>query len=152
MNCLDEKKLSAYLDGELSKQGRAAVEEHLGQCARCRQEAKNLTAVLDMLGLLPGVEPEPYFTLRLRQRIANEKPEPRARWLRRILIPAGASAAGVLALVIGLFLGKALYQERIQLASESTSESAYILRVDSVKDFPEGSLGDVFGEIVEGGD
>jgi len=151
MKCIDKKKLSAFLDGELTEQERAAIQEHLKDCADCRQEAHNFAAVSNLLGVWEGIEPEPYFTVRVKQRIANEKPEPRAQWLRKIFIPVGASAAGVLAFVLGLFLGKAMHQKRTQLASESTAESAYMLRVDAVKDFPEGSLGDVFSEIVEGG-
>jgi len=149
MNCIDEKKLSAYLDGELPEQERAAIEGHLRQCAECRLEAKNLTAVSDMLGVLEGIEPEPYFTLRLKQRLTNQKPKGLARWVRQILIPAGASAAGILALLFGMVLGKAIDYERNQ--SSSTLKSATVAGLDSMNDFPEGSLGDVFSELLNNG-
>ncbi len=48
-----QEQLSSYLDGELSAEERAAVEEHLAGCAACREELELLRATLDALHDLP---------------------------------------------------------------------------------------------------
>lgn len=43
MNCLSEKTLRAYHDGELTGAGRAETEIHLSTCARCREQLEKIS-------------------------------------------------------------------------------------------------------------
>lgn len=42
MNCLDLKQLIFYVDGALSEEENARVEEHIKECAKCRAKVANL--------------------------------------------------------------------------------------------------------------
>ncbi len=52
-----EHLLSAYLDGELPPQEAAAVQEHLLDCAGCRETYERLRGTKGLLGQLPLAEP-----------------------------------------------------------------------------------------------
>jgi anti-sigma factor RsiW len=69
--------LSAYVDSELTAAETRAVQEHLLDCAACRDAYENLRAARDLLAAMPPAEPSAEFWAALR--------DPRA---------AAASAAG----------------------------------------------------------
>ena len=48
MEDLRDYRLTAYLFGSLSAQGRAEVEAHLAGCARCRRELADLRRTLGL--------------------------------------------------------------------------------------------------------
>lgn len=103
MSCEEfSQDLSAYLDGELPPRERAALEAHLRDCPRCRQELASLRAVSRLVASLPAVEPSEEFTRALSREVAARRPR---RWLRPIplfrgdLIPALAVAAVALIVV-----------------------------------------------------
>jgi len=58
--------LSAYLDGELSPQDAAGVQEHLLDCAACREAYERLRTTKALLGELPPAEPPAEFWAALR--------------------------------------------------------------------------------------
>jgi hypothetical protein len=103
------KELIAYRDGELSKQERLRVADHLRGCPACMREERALTRVEHLLTSLPSVTPSAGFNATFWQRLAQEsevEPESRlARWWREWtsswqLAPALAAAASVV-----VFLG-----------------------------------------------
>ncbi|HKV43994.1 MAG TPA: zf-HC2 domain-containing protein, partial [bacterium] len=53
--------LSAYLDGELLPREGTAVQEHLLECRRCREEYERLRITKSLLGELPVAEPPAEF-------------------------------------------------------------------------------------------
>jgi anti-sigma factor RsiW len=148
MACIDQKKLSAYLDGELPPEENAALEEHLARCAPCREELSRLAFVSEALEALDGVEPGPYFAPRLKRLAVGERGR---GWVRRAFVPAAAAAAAALSLVLGGFLGRALYVEPNGASVAANGELVEYLGVAPVEDFPDGSLGETWGEVlVEG--
>ena len=61
-------RLSAYVDGELERTEREAVEEHLGTCRSCRLDHARLVETRDLLRDLPEVRPPFGFFRRLLPR------------------------------------------------------------------------------------
>lgn len=149
MACIDEKKLSAYLDGELPPEESAALEEHLARCAACREELSRLAFVSEALETLDGAEPDPYFAPRLKRLAVAERGR---GWARRAFVPAAAAAAAALSLLLGAFLGRALYAEPDVSTSNGNGELAAYLGVSPVEDFPDGSLGETWGDVWTQGD
>ena len=149
MSCIKGKKLSAYVDGELSEEDAARVREHLGLCAACRREAEDLAAASAALASLQGAEPGPYFAPRLKRLVTARRG---GGWAGRVLVPAAATAAAALSLVLGGFLGRALYAEPNGFSLSGDGELTEYLGVAPLEDFPDGSLGEAWGEVwAEGG-
>jgi anti-sigma factor RsiW len=149
MNCPPPQELSAYLDGELAVDRTAAIREHLGRCAACRDEIARLEAVSDALDSLEGAEPNAYFAPRLRRLAAGRRT---GGWPRRLLVPAAATAAAALSLLLGSFLGRALYAEPEAATPNGDGALASYLGVAPVEDFPDGSLGEAWGDVWPEGD
>lgn len=149
MDCIDKKKISAYLDGELAEDERTRIGAHLEECAACRAEAEELTAVSDALDVLERLEPDPYFATRVKRIALMRKQN---GLLKRAVIPAAATAAAALSLLLGGFLGQALYADWAGDSAETETEFAEYMGTTAIEDFPVGSLGEVLSEIpVEGG-
>jgi anti-sigma factor RsiW len=149
MNCIDPKELSAYLDGELAEHRAAAIKQHLTRCAACRDELSRFEYVTDALDVLEGAEPDPYFAPRLKRLAAGRRS---AGGARRVLVPAAATAAAALSLSLGAFLGRALYAEPDAASSDGNGVLASYLGVTPVEDFPDGSLGEAWGDVWAEGD
>ncbi len=149
MACIDGKKLSAYVDGELPPEDAAAIGEHLARCAACRDELSRLAFVSEALETLDGAEPDPYFAPRLKRLAVAERSR---GWARRAFVPAAAAAAAALSLVLGGFLGRALYAEPNGASVAANGELVEYLGVAPVEDFPDGSLGETWGEVLVEGD
>jgi len=137
MKCIAKKKLSAFLDGEVSEKEKAAIDEHLKRCADCRNQAEDLAFVSDTLDLLEGAEPVPCFALRLRKRIAPKEPKGFAKWAGRIAIPAGAALASALLFLSGIYLGKTVYGRWGRELSKPVSS---ISGIEFLNDFHQGSF------------
>ncbi|MBI4583777.1 MAG: zf-HC2 domain-containing protein [Planctomycetes bacterium] len=89
-------QLGALLDGELGAQDRAALEEHLSACPRCRSAESTWRQDWELLGRLPGIpsaEPSRFLEA-VHARIRRLR-----RWTRIYPI-AGAAAALAAALLV----------------------------------------------------
>ena len=153
----DRKKLSAFLDGELPEEERRGISEHLALCEDCRREAERLTDVMSVLDEAPAIEPSPWFLTDLKRRIRGERAEEghripileRIKRLRVPLVPLGATALLALSLFIGNIMGKVIYPSAAYASASTTSET--LLGSNAVGDFPEGSLGDAYADLLVGG-
>lgn len=85
------ENLSAYYDGELPPQERAALEAHLAACPECRAELAQLGTVSKMVKT-HGLEPVPPA---LKEAVLGEPRPARRPWLKPVLALSTA-AAGVL--------------------------------------------------------
>lgn len=95
-----EDSLSAYLDGELSAQEKASVEEHLEKCRDCSDSLSTLRQTVALLKELPAVPAPRSFALRP----TVVKPKVRAAppsWGYGLLKGSTALAALLLILLIG---------------------------------------------------
>ena len=91
MSC-EPERVTGYVDGELSVEERARVEEHLRTCAACREQAEAEQALRARIRVLPEVEPPAGIERRLRAKLRAARPSP---W--RVLLPLAATfIAGLL--------------------------------------------------------
>lgn len=102
--------LGAYLDGELSGDRRAWVEEHLAGCAECQQE---LTELRELAGLLQTA-PVPQILLNEQEyaaQVTRRLPHPSQPFSRRLL------RAGLRYAPLGLFGLWAFFQAALWLSA-----------------------------------
>ena len=157
MKCSQIKnKLSAYLDGEIQDNERETVASHLKTCAVCQEELAALVKVKECLSVLPGMEVPLYFMTRLRQRIKDEetlaeKPMSVLEKIKRVAVYGAAFAGIVVSLFAGNQMGRTLYQQLVTDTQPVSFESDNILGFGSFEEFPAGSLSDVYGDLIIGG-
>lgn len=76
MNCRKvSRKLSAYIDDDLSGDEKTPIEDHLKVCSACRRKAADFKLIMETAGQLDRVEPGPYFVNRVLC-AANQKKGP----------------------------------------------------------------------------
>jgi anti-sigma factor RsiW len=139
-----ERLLSAYLDGELSPQETAAVQEHLMDCAACREAYDGLRATKGLLGQLPLAEPPAEFwsAVRVPPRRAGPKRPSLRPWTALVRRPAWAVAAVLLVTTLAMVplvkgtvdrlhateIGVDLYvrEHAIQMSREPLVDQAYL--------------------------
>jgi anti-sigma factor RsiW len=149
------KKLTAFLDGEVSEEEKRQISIHLEFCDRCRQELVELTQVADALSLIETAQVSPYFTARLKQRIADEKPRRHIYWslreiIRRAVIPVTAAVLVIFSFVLGHSLGKAICQTKITSALKAQAELTNLMGISSFDRLAEGSLTKTYLNLVSG--
>jgi hypothetical protein len=99
------RRLSAFLDGDLTPDAAARIERHLAACPACRAELASLRRVVDWLHDLPAEEPPPTLAPAIFARIAAEQPiragfgRSVRRWLETgWTAPLATAAVGLLVL------------------------------------------------------
>jgi anti-sigma factor RsiW len=137
MKCVNENKLSAFLDGELEGQERALVRKHLEGCPSCRKRAQEHKAVWELLDSMQDLEPVPSIASVVSQKALERQKKLR---LERILVPLMTSAVAVVSLFVGCFLGSVIYEEisgsSTTVASVSGEQSVPSLSYGAYPDMP----------------
>jgi putative zinc finger protein/HEAT repeat protein len=123
MNCARVKELSTdYITGELPGVLRAQIENHLAECASCREETRSSQAIWAKLSALPPVEPSPAMDARFEAMLASHtrglgSSKAVASPLQRLIgclealwppRPAWQFGIAILLFCLGLFLGNFL--------------------------------------------
>lgn len=141
MNCRDvQRKLSAYLDGECETEQCTILEIHLKGCKTCQKAMQTLTDTWELITILPGSKPAPYFYTRLKARMTSEEHKEKTTWVDRILIPASAIAAIAIGILVGSIVGRnGEWQPDSPLVEDDIVDALYL---DHFDDFPSASLGD----------
>ena len=157
MKCTHVKRrLSAYLDREVSGEDNTFISRHLDTCPGCRQELERLTRLSGDLALIEDVEVQPYFMTRLGQRIADREAKHAApwwgpKWIRRWATPAGAVAFIALAALTGSYLGETVYHWKTRSESGAVTKVASYTGSVLFNESPESSLGKFTNQLFEGG-
>lgn len=87
MECRDiREKLSAYIDGEISSQEKARIDEHLKACRKCKGAFADLKKALHYVQNLEEIEPPPWLTGKVMALVRSEAEEKRGI-LRRLFYP-----------------------------------------------------------------
>ena len=108
MNCEEvQTQLPDYLERSLGLKASALIDEHLADCARCRQETELLGECMRQVSALPILEPPPGFVQRVMIRVREEEAQP-GIWQRltqplRVKIPIQATAL-VMVGILGIYL------------------------------------------------
>jgi len=119
MDCRDIKELlSAYIDGALSQEERAQVEEHLKTCKECSESLAALKEAVSQIKGLEEVEPPPLLAKRIMKAIKKE-----ARYPLRIRIPLQAAAMIAIAFT-SIYLYKSFQPSSVREAKELPGEYA----------------------------
>jgi len=87
----DPELVTAAVDGELSPEDQARLEEHLRDCPACRQQLESERVLRAQIRALPEVAPPAGLEERLRARLRAARPR---RW--RFILPLAAGLTAVL--------------------------------------------------------
>ena len=151
MNCRTAKKLiSLYLDSEIEGPQQDLLLAHLGSCQSCKQEMKDLSAVMEKIPVPQIIEPSPYFFVKVRQKINARESAPLL--LQFLLSPRSAvlvASAVALSVFGGILLGETTLAS--QAAIETASEAAISdLNSGAMKDMPDESFTEQYDNITGG--
>ena len=139
----------AYADGELTSDDDGVVSMHLEACPDCREELAGLAQLNAELDRFDDAEVRPYFTTRLRQRIADRQARHQPHWIRRIAVPTGVLAVVLLAALTGSQLGRTVYGWRTRRQLTTSTDGSGVL---SLLDVPAvGSLEQLSNRLLSGG-
>jgi hypothetical protein len=105
-----KEQLSAYLDGIMTAEEKKLIEEHLSTCEQCKAALSELMETRETLRNLEEVEPPPWFTQTIMNRV-REEAEPRKGLLQRLFYPLHIkipveALATCLVVVLALFVYK----------------------------------------------
>lgn len=121
--CVDTRRLSAYLDDEVSPDERRLLDRHVMECSACARELARLRAIGRFLRAGAGAELSPEALGRLRHRVIEQ---PR-RGLVRLVTRLTAAAAAVLLFCVG-WLGHAEYSTPATRSGEPPWAEAAVTR------------------------
>jgi|GEM_PF-3187889 len=96
------RKLSAFLDGELSDEDRASIGTHIAACGACAAELERMSAADAGVRQLASIEPSPFFAARVAAAARGADRE-RAPLLRFLRLPVPAMAVMVTFILVNLF-------------------------------------------------
>lgn len=132
--------LALYADGELPKDGVAAVSQHLESCASCRQELADIVDCREILKA--GTAPQIVPTEQLWQRIVRKTSKSRDVWFKPSGIFSSASSPQVrwaLAAIFLIFLSAAIWKsinkdQRNETGGLFSSAIDYSIFLDDVRE------------------
>jgi anti-sigma factor RsiW len=104
MSHMDDGTLHAYIDGELSSTEAQGVAEHLTHCPVCRGRVEEERALIARADQVLALARPPERDLPAFRAGARQLP---IRWRQRVRVPLTWAATVVLALGIGIYVGRA---------------------------------------------
>lgn len=104
MRCLKvQRKLSAYLDGELKEKEKGIISFHLNQCPDCQEEFTTLTGQDSIFQKAEAIEPSPYFRTKFWEKVRTAE-EPTQVILLKLPILKWIPVPVVCSVIVFLFL------------------------------------------------
>jgi predicted anti-sigma-YlaC factor YlaD len=149
------RKISAFLDGEVTEVERQLISDHLKSCERCMQELAELKQIEDILGLLEETRVPPYLMTHLKRKVADEKPKRQscrsmAELIKHVLVPVMAAILVIFSFVLGRGLGKAICQTKGTSKLTVQAELTNLTGISSLDEPTEGSLTRAYIDLVSG--
>jgi anti-sigma factor RsiW len=138
---LDQEKLFAYFDCELSVQDQHRTEQHLHHCKNCADRLREVKQVKEWLGLVTPPPLSPYFAKRVAAELRIDRRPKRISWIL-------GTVSVVLVLLIGNLTGGILAHRNNFSPAEPISR---YYRLSSFDALPESSLGNAYLSILEVG-
>ena len=155
MNCnMARRMISLYIDGELKKDREEGLFAHLHSCLKCQEEMKFMSETLKELPAREIIEVSPYFFMRVKTRIAEDRRTNPAIFplnLKPAFLSAGLfSIMIILSGLAGVFLGETYIAQVKKSEVALDKETKSLLNLDMFEDVPEGSFGYIQNEILGG--
>lgn len=87
MDCSDiQEKLSAYIEGIISSEEKALIEEHLKSCQKCSESLADLRKTMEYVKNLEEIEPPAWLTQKVMARVRSEV-KPKKGIFQRLFYP-----------------------------------------------------------------
>src|ERR1700683_2576177 len=103
MKCLEcQELLQQRLDGALSADSEA-MEQHLSECAGCREQHLAALRLLGGLKALPKPQPAPGFAQALAAGVLRDRRQRRAKVQRRVYLTVALAASVMLMLILAYY-------------------------------------------------
>ncbi|MBN2620494.1 zf-HC2 domain-containing protein [candidate division WOR-3 bacterium] len=152
MKCSEiQKKLSAYLDNEVSQTEKGTIEAHLASCSACQHALQAFSMVNDELKLVPGMEVPPYFATRLKQRMKDlHRGAPALGRIRQFALPGFTVILTLIALILGNTMARTIYQGMTE--PETAAETANVFGISAFDEYPEGSVSNIYTALITEGE
>ena len=137
MKCLDaRKKISALIDGETGEAERRELLLHMEQCASCRIEHEELSALRSAAVPPARLAPPASLIFKIRAKIGKRQEERVPFWKRLpVLNPLAVAMALAMMFLIGNYLGSHVWKNLLTRQSDRTamaSLSGYEVTDESV--------------------
>lgn len=148
-----QKKLSAYQDGEVEPVEKEAIEDHLRTCDACRKEHEALIHTYEMFMSLPDMEPSPWLSSRIVEKVIRADEPVWVRVLGGVLRlvprPAAMAMLTIVGLLGGAFLGNLLTDSRYRASPEFTYDSRRTTTMASLTIFDAAPPGSFSGSYLK---
>lgn len=141
-----QKKLSAFMDGELDEQQQELVQTHLQDCRDCQEALEHLNRIDRVLGEVSEMAVQPFFLSRLHARLQSEVSPPRSLHLAWTYGKFLAPVAVVFGLGLGALLGVQLARN-FSPGAETTAAAESIAYTDVFSEIPSGSLTESYMDL-----
>jgi anti-sigma factor RsiW len=138
MDCKDiRRRLSAYIDNELSLKERHLIERHLEQCPICAAGERDLRMVSLLIENIPNENASPFFAEKVVSRAGIGIEKPGRRYLFK---PALAGVLVIALLIIGI----------TGLNLENTKKAGFYPYLKNFDDFPPESFSNIYTSSLKG--
>jgi hypothetical protein len=100
-------KLSEYIDGSVTSQDKAEIEEHLKTCETCKDALQELRKTIDHVKAIEDIEPPNWMAQKIMAKVRAETEEKKKGFFHRLLYPLAVKvpiqAVAVLFLTITVY-------------------------------------------------
>ena len=150
MRCAKVKrKITAYLDGEMSTVEKDVFMLHINKCESCRKELKNMEYVTSLLNPVPQGQPSPGFYYKIQHAV---KSKPAGNIYSIFNLPRAGVWSGAFALLAVLILGGYLGGYIVNYKNDTPShirEIKYAMGLSVFEDTPDDSFGMSYNNMLE---
>jgi len=138
MNCKEvDKKISMFIDGELSNENINLIKSHLDECSECSKKHIYLIDSLNLLKPTKNIEENAFYYTRLKQRMENIEFQKSSMFKRlftnRLMQPVLYLSSVIIAVFIGIQIGS--YSNNTNIYSELNVEEQDYIKVYSENKF-----------------
>ncbi len=146
MRCSEiQRKLSPFIDNEMTDPQKKEIENHLNVCENCQRIYQAMLKSWELLDVLPNPEPAPFLYTRIRARLSEQARAKSRGWMERILVPLSATVAVILGIFIGSIVGaNGDVYSPVSVAENNVTSS---IDLNTFDDMPESSLGQIYYEF-----
>jgi len=131
-----EQDIALFVEGDLPERQSAALEAHLSECPRCRQEADALRdsqrEIKRVLGAAAPSDAQERVRARVLAAIASKEPSPKRAWQgRRYALAGGIVCATLIAVASFVWQASKPLTERMTLVENADGQTIIEVETDN---------------------